>query len=100
MPAEPEITIVAGEPIADDHEQHWCPAVVTLTWPPVINLPATMIRVSVVAPIRGEMTVDELRSAHIRAAHDVLGAALLSLETPLAKSTEPNEQTFADPQTK
>jgi hypothetical protein len=39
-----------------------------------------------VAPIRGEMTVAELRSAHIQAAHDVLNAALLSLEAvPAAK---------------
>jgi hypothetical protein len=100
MPAEPEVTIVAGEPIADDHEQRWCPAVVTLTWPPVIDLPATMIRVSVVAPLRGEMTVDELRSAHVRAAHDVLAAALLSLEAPVGRRTEPNKRSFADPQTK
>jgi hypothetical protein len=99
MAAEPEITIVAGEPIADEHVQRWCPAVVTLTWPAVSDLPATTIRVSVVALVRGEMTIDQLRSAHIRAAHDVLAAALLSLETPLAKSTEPNDRTLADPQT-
>jgi hypothetical protein len=28
------------------------------------------------------MTVDELRQAHIQAAHDVLNAALLSIEAP------------------
>jgi len=28
------------------------------------------------------MTVDELRAAHMQAAHDVLSAALLSIEAP------------------
>jgi hypothetical protein len=38
------------------------------------------VQVNVVAPIRGEMTVDALRRAHLRAANDVLTAALLSPE--------------------
>ena len=96
MAAEPEITIVASEPIADEHEQRWCPAVVTLTWPAAMNLPSTAIRVSVIAPVRGEMTVDELRSAHIRAAHDVLGAALLSLEQP-PEGAHSNEGSLTGP---
>jgi hypothetical protein len=64
----------------------------------VIDLAATAIRVSVVAPVRGEMTVDQLWRAHIRAAHDVL-CALLSLEEPLGKRTQPDEKSFTDPQT-
>jgi hypothetical protein len=39
----------------------------------------------VIAPIRREMTVEELRKVHLQAAHDVLSAALLSIEeTPKA----------------
>ena len=80
MIAPPEISISADEPRADKLGQFWSPATVNVNWPPAGDLPAPKIQVSVVAPIRGQMTVDELRAAQLQAAHDVLTAALLSLE--------------------
>jgi hypothetical protein len=81
MVAKPEVSITAGEPQADSHGQFWSPATVTLTWSKAGQLPGPAVQIPLVAPIRGQMTVDELRQAHIQAAHDVLNAALLSLET-------------------
>jgi len=80
MTAKPEISVSADEPRADKLGQFWSPAKVTLTWSPTGDLPGPSIQVSIVAPIRGHMTVDELRQAHLQAAHDVLSAALLSVE--------------------
>jgi hypothetical protein len=80
MAAKPEISVSVQEPLADKHGQFWSPAKVTLTWAATDALPGPAVQVSLVAPIRGQMTVDELRAAHIQAAHDVLTAALLSLE--------------------
>ena len=80
MVAKPEISVSAEEPQADQHGQSWSPAKVTMAWPASEGLPGPSVQVSLVAPIRGQMTVDELRAAHIQAAHDVLSAALLSLE--------------------
>jgi hypothetical protein len=80
MVAKPKVSITAGEPRADSHGQFWSPATVTLTWPEAEKLPGPSVQVSLVAPIRGQMTVDELRHAHIQAAHDVLSAAVLSIE--------------------
>ena len=82
MVAKPDIGISAEEPQADQHGQFWSPAKVTMSWPASGALPAPSVQISIVAPIRGQMTVDELRAAHIQAAHDVLTAALLSLEQP------------------
>src|ERR1700716_662805 len=82
MVAKPELSIAADEPHTDAHGQSWSPAKVTLTWPEAGPLPGPSVQISLVAPIRGEMTVAELRSAHIQAAHDVLNAALLSIEAP------------------
>ena len=82
MVAKPEVSITAGEPRGDSHGQFWSPATVVLTWPQAGQLPGPSIQISLVAPIRGQMTVDELRQAHIQAAHDVLNAALLSIEAP------------------
>jgi hypothetical protein len=79
--AKPEVSITAGEPQGDSHGQFWSPATVTLTWPKVGQLPGPSVQIGLVAPIRGQMTVDELRHAHMQAAHDVLNAALLSVET-------------------
>jgi hypothetical protein len=88
MVAKPELSVSAGEPQSDAHGQFWTPAKVTLRWPQADQLPGPSVEVSVVASIRGQMTVDELRIAHIQAAHDVLTAALLSLEElPSAKPT-------------
>jgi hypothetical protein len=81
MVAQPEVSISADEPKPDKLGQLWCPGKVVLTWPEADEVPAPSIQISLVAPVRGEMTVDELRAAHIQAAHDVLTAALLSLET-------------------
>jgi hypothetical protein len=81
MVAKPDISITAEEPIDDKLGQSWSPAKVTLTWPGGGDVPAPAIQISLVAAVRGKMTVDELRAAHIQAAHDVLTAALLSLES-------------------
>jgi hypothetical protein len=87
MVAKPELSITADEPHADAHGQSWSPAKVTLTWPEAGNLPGPSVQISLVASVRGEMTVDQLRAAHIQAAHDVLSAALLSIEgVPGAKT--------------
>jgi hypothetical protein len=80
MIAKPDIAVAGEEPQADQLGQFWSPATVTLSWPPLEGVRAPSVQVSVVAPIRGEMTVDALRRAHLRAANDVLTAALLSLE--------------------
>ena len=80
MVPKPELSIAAGEPQGDFLGQFWSPAKVTMRWPAAGPLSGPSIEVSVVAAIRGQMTVDELRKAHVQAAHDVLSAALLSLE--------------------
>jgi hypothetical protein len=80
MIADPEVSISADEPQADKLGQFWSPGKVTLTWPAPAELPAPSIQISLVAPVRGDMTVDELRAAQVQAAHDILTAALLSLE--------------------
>ena len=80
MVAKPEISISADEPQKDKLGQFWSPAKVCLSWPQTNGLAAPCVQISLVAPIRGQMTVDELRAAHMQAAHDVLNAALLSLE--------------------
>ena len=80
MVANPEISISADEPRVDKLGQFWSPGTVTLTWPQAGELPAPSIQISLIAPVRGDMTLDELRAAQVRAAHDILTAALLSLE--------------------
>ena len=80
MVATPEISISADEPQADRLGQFWSPGKVTLTWAAAGELPAPSIQISLVAPVRGAMTIDELRAAQAQAAHDILTAALLSLE--------------------
>jgi hypothetical protein len=80
MIAKPDISVAGEEPQADELGQFWSPATVTLSWPAAEGMRPPSVRVCVVAPIRGEMTVDALRRAHLRAANDVLTAALLSLE--------------------
>ena len=83
MIAKPDVAVTAEEPQTDQLGQFWSPATVTLSWPPAEGVRAPSVQVSVVAPIQGEMTVDALRRAHLRAANDVLTAALLSLEQTL-----------------
>jgi hypothetical protein len=81
MVAKPDVSVTAGEPHGDPHGQFWSPATVTLTWPKAGQLPGPSVQITLVAPIRGQMTVDELRHAHMQAAHDVLNAAVLSMES-------------------
>jgi len=81
MVAKPDVSITAGEPRGDAHGQFWSPATVTLSWPMAGPIPGPSIQIALVAPIQGQMTVDELRRSHLQAAHDVLSAALLSIET-------------------
>lgn len=93
MVAKPEMSVSAEEPLADAHGQFWSPAKLTLIWSQSGPLPAPSVQVSLIAPIRGQMTVDELRKAHIQAAHDVLNAALLSLEEmPTVRAKEKSSQ--------
>jgi hypothetical protein len=93
MVAKPEISVSAEEPLADSHGQFWSPAKLTLTWSHAGPLPAPSVQVSLIAPIRGQMTVDQLRKAHIQAAHDVLNAALLSLEeAPMVRAKQKSTQ--------
>jgi hypothetical protein len=81
MVAKPDISISAEEPKADKLGQFWSPGKVLLKWPGGDELPAPSIVISLVAPVRGDMTLDDLRAAQIQAAHDILTAALLSLES-------------------
>ena len=83
MVAKPDVAVTAEEPQTDQLGQFWSPATVTLSWPAAEGVRGPSVRVAVVAPIEGEMTVDALRRAHLRAANDVLTAALLSLEQTL-----------------
>jgi hypothetical protein len=80
MVAKPDIAVAGEEPQTDQLGQFWSPATVTLSWPAAEGVRGPSVQVAVVAPIEGEMTVDALRRAHLRAANDVLTAALLSLE--------------------
>jgi hypothetical protein len=88
MVAAPEISISADEPKADKFGQLWSPGKVILKWPDSEEVAAPSIEISLVAPVRGEMTIDELRKAQVQAAHDVLTAALLSLESVPQQATQ------------
>lgn len=77
------------ELFADDLGQMWCPATVSVTWPPVDEFPAPSIAVKVIAPARADMTLDDLKSLHLRAAHDVLNAALLGIEQIVERRDRP-----------
>ncbi len=80
----PSISISRVEELlADDIGQLWSPATVTVTWPPVVGLRAPSMQVGVIARARADMILGELERAHLQAAHDVIGAALLSIERPL-----------------
>ena len=72
MVAKPTVSVSVGEPQSDPHGQSWSPAKVSLSWAAVGKVPGPSVEVSVVAATRGQMTVDELRKAHVQAAHDVL----------------------------
>ena len=68
------------ELFSDNVGQMWSPATVSVTWPAADELPPPSIRLTVIAPARAEMTLDDLKGLHLRAAHDVLNAALLGIE--------------------
>ena len=93
MTANPDISVTGEEPQTDELGQFWSPATVTLSWPAAEGMRAPSVQISVIAPIRGEMTVDALRRAHLRAANDVLTAALLSLE----QATQPRTRARSRP---
>ena len=65
-----------------------------MSWSPMGKLPPMSVQVSVVSPIRDQMTVEELRQAHLRAAHEVLSAALLSIEHPAHEHQRTRPATF------
>ena len=77
------------ELFADDVGQMWSPATVSVTWPPVDDFPGPSIKLKVIAPARAEMTLDDLKSLHLRAAHDVLNAALLGIEQAVERRDRP-----------
>lgn len=84
MIARPDIGIANIEELfADEIGQLWSPATVAVTWPPVTGLRAPSLAINVIAPARADMTIQDLRQAHLQAARDVLSAAVLSLEEPL-----------------
>jgi hypothetical protein len=76
MPAQPDVKISHGELFTDPLGQCCSPATVMMVWPVVAGV-RPRIPVNVIAPARPQMTVDELRQAHVVAARDVLRAALL-----------------------
>jgi hypothetical protein len=81
MVAKPRITISHVEELfTDDIGQVWSPAKVVLSWSAANGLRAPCVTLDVIAPARANMTLEELRAAHLRAAHTVIESALLSLE--------------------
>src|SRR5262245_20940861 len=77
------------ELFADNVGQMWSPATVSVTWAPADELPAPSINLTVIAPARPEMTLDDLKGLHLRAAHDVLNAALLGIEQVVERRDRP-----------
>ena len=83
MIAKPTITIShVDELFADELGELWSPATVRMVWPSAGQLRAPTLTIEVIAPARADMTMEQLRSAHLQAAHDVLDAALITLEEP------------------
>ena len=90
MVAKPDIQYPQKSPLPTNSGSSGAPPGSHSTWPAAANLPAPSIQVALIAPIRGQMTVDELRAAHIQGAQDVLTSALLSLEdAPRVRRKEP-----------
>lgn len=85
MIAKPKVSIAnVAELFADEIGQLWSPAAVTMSWPSAAGLQGPSVTTNVIAPARADMTIKELRAAHLQAARDVLSAALLSIEEPIA----------------
>jgi hypothetical protein len=94
MIAQPTITIShVDELFTDELGELWSPATVTIVWPPTGQLRAPTLIIEVIAPARAEMTLEQLREAHLQAAHDVLSAALIALEVP---PTDADQQSYAE----
>ena len=82
--ARPNITVSAVEELfADRLGQLWSPATITLTWPAAAGLHAPSVHVNIIAHSHPAMTAEQLTQEQLRAAHDVLTAALLGLEISL-----------------
>jgi len=87
--AKPEVVVTnVDELFADPIGQRWSPATIMVTWPAAGGLPAPSVEVKVIALARAEITLDDLNALHLQAAHDVLSAALLGIET-MMESTRP-----------
>jgi hypothetical protein len=96
--ARPEITIAHVEELfADEVGQLWSPATVLINWPPVAGLRAPAIEVRVIALARADMTLDELKRAHLQAAHDVLTAAVLGIEQMTEIPSASGQRRFSKP---
>ena len=84
MIAKPKVSIAnVAELFADEIGQLWSPAAVTMSWPSAAGLQGPSVTTNVIAPARADMTI-KVRAAHLQAARDVLSAALLSIEEPIA----------------
>jgi hypothetical protein len=95
--AKPEITIAHVEELfADEVGQLWSPATVLINWP-VAGLRAPAIEVRVIALARADMTLDELKRAHLQAAHDVLTAAVLGIEQSTEIPAASGQRRFSKP---
>jgi len=62
---------------------------VTLSLPAAEVIPDTAVVIDVIAPARAQMTIEELRQAHLQAARDVVSAALLGIEEPVTAGARP-----------
>lgn len=81
MPNDPQVTVSHVEELfTDGLGQRWSPATVRIVWPAHAGLRAPSATVQVIASVRGQMTAEALREAHLTAARDVLTAALRSLD--------------------
>jgi hypothetical protein len=82
--ARPDIAITNIEELfADRLGQLWSPATITVAWVPVADLRAPSVQVRIIAHVHAAMTAEQLTREHLQAAHDVLTAALLTLECSL-----------------
>jgi hypothetical protein len=92
MVSRPSVSICNVEELfADEIGQHWSAASVVLNWPAAAGLRAPAVTVDVIAPAKPEMTLEQLRRAHMQAVHDVLTAALLGIEEA-ADATTPQRK--------
>jgi hypothetical protein len=85
--AKPEIAVAHLDELVRDHiGQLWSPATVSVAWPAFHGLPAPSIEVKVIALSRPDLDMQALNKLHLQAAHDILNAALLSVERMMESS--------------